>query len=188
MEGAGQELLAGLAIRPAETGDVLALERLIAASARALSDGFYTSREIEAAIEHMFGVDTDLVRAGGYFVAAYGSEIAGCGGWSRQRTLFGGDRFAAREEGYLDPATEAAAIRAFFVVPHHSRHGIATQPLSACEAAIAAHGFARARPMATLPGVPFYATHGYRADAPVAHLCGTIAVRFTPMWKQMLQK
>lgn len=178
-----------VAIRPATHADVPALETLIAASARALSQGFYSARQIEAAIDHVFGVDSDLVADGTYLVATdtEGAPL-GCGGWSRQRTLFGGDRFAARTPGLLDPAVDAARIRAFFVTPGAERRGVASRLLDACETAATAAGFTRTALMATLPGVPFYARHGYRAAEKIDHRCGEIAVPFVPMEKPLLQK
>ncbi|WP_116092062.1 GNAT family N-acetyltransferase [Sphingomonas crusticola] len=188
MSDAGRTIRAGVIIRPARAPDIPVLEPLITASARALSAGFYSAREIEAAIEHVFGVDSDLVADGTYFVAEEEGEIVGCGGWSRQRTLFGGDRFAAREPGYLDPASEAARMRAFFVAPGHARKGVATKLLAACEAAAIAAGFTRGALMATLPGVPFYAAHGYRPGEAVSYQCGDTAVRFVAMVKELLPK
>jgi GNAT superfamily N-acetyltransferase len=188
MSDAGPAVSAGIAIRPAQAAEIAALERLIAASARALSQGFYTDRETEAAITHVFGVDSDLVADGTYLVAEEAGDIVGCGGWSRRRTLFGGDRFAGRESGLLDPAVDAARIRAFFIAPGHARKGIATRLLAACEQAAARAGFTRTALMATLPGVPFYAAHGYRPGAETMHHCGDTPVRFVPMDKTLLQK
>jgi GNAT superfamily N-acetyltransferase len=180
---------AGVLTRPARADEVGALESMIAASARALGEGFYTARETEAAIAHVFGVDTELVADGTYLVATDPSgAVLGCGGWSRRRTLFGGDRFAAREPGLLDPEVDAARIRAFFIAPQAARRGIGSTLLRACETAARAAGFTRAALMATLPGVPFYAAHGYRPAAPVAHPCGEVMVRFVPMDKDLLQK
>jgi GNAT superfamily N-acetyltransferase len=184
----GHPAMAGIRIRPARADEVPALERLIAASARALSRGFYSEVEAEAAIAHVFGVDSELVRDGTYLVAEDGDTIVGCGGWSRRRTLFGGDNFAARESGFLDPAVDAARIRAFFVAPGQERRGIASALLHACEAAAAEAGFTRMALMATLPGVPFYAAAGYVAGEPIAHRCGEVSVGFVPMDKALLQK
>lgn len=179
----------GIAIRPATSDEVPALERLIAASARVLSDGFYDAEQIEAAVSHVFGVDSELVADETYLVACAGDgALAGCGGWSWRRTLFGGDQFAARDNGRLDPAIDAARIRAFFVAPGQARRGIGTALLDACEAAAAHAGFTRAALMATLPGVPFYAAHGYSPGAAIDHKCGGTAVRFVPMEKVLLQK
>ncbi len=166
--------------------DIPALETLIAASARGLGVGYYTPAETEAAITHVFGVDSDLVADGSYFVARSDGVLAGCGGWSARQTLFGGDRFAARETGRLDPAVDAARIRAFFVAPDRARAGVGRALLAACEAAATAAGFTRAALMATLPGVPFYRRHGYIAAAPTVLDLDGVAVTFVPMAKNLL--
>ena len=173
------------AIRRAVAADVPMLEALIARSARALSSGDYSSDEIEALIAHIFGVDSEVVADGNYLVAEVDGVAAGCGGWSRRRTLFGGDRFAARESGLLDPAVDAAKIRAFFVDPAFARRGVGGAILAACEEAAAAAGFRRLELMATLPGVPFYAAAGYVAGKPVIVPAGELSVRFQPMVKQV---
>ncbi len=111
-------------IRKATLEDRPALERLIAESARGLSRADYSEEQIEAAVAAVFGVDTDLILDGTYYVAEADGALAGCGGWSRRRTLFGGDRFAARDPGRLDPAKEPAKIRAFFVHPGWARKGM----------------------------------------------------------------
>jgi len=176
-----------IAIDVATTADVPALEALIAASARALSRGFYTEAETEAAITHVFGVDSDLIADGSYLVARLDGVLAGCGGWSARQTLFGGDRFAARETGRLDPAVDAARIRAFFVAPGAARRGVGAALLAACEAAAAAAGFTRTALMATLPGVPLYRHHGYVPAAPTMLDLGGTRVEFVPMSKKLLQ-
>lgn len=173
-----------LTIRPAVPAETSVLEQLIAASARAHGVGFYSDAETEAAIVHVFGVDSDLIADRTYFVAIdAGGAIVGCGGWSRLRTLFGGDRFAGRTPGLLDPAEDAARIRAFFVAPGQARRGIASGLLAACEGAAAEAGFRRFQLMATLPGVPFYAAHNYRAAAPISYRCGDQVISFIPMDK-----
>jgi GNAT superfamily N-acetyltransferase len=170
-------------LRPATPADIPALEALIASSARGLSGGFYNDAETEAAIAHVFGVDTELVADGSYLLIEADGRPLACGGWSRRRTLFGGDRAATRESGSVDPATEPARIRAFFVAPDAARRGFATQLLEACEAAARAYGFTRMALMATLPGEPFYARHGYAAKPAVTFDLGGVAVRFVPMTK-----
>ncbi|WP_174286456.1 GNAT family N-acetyltransferase [uncultured Sphingomonas sp.] len=176
----------GLTVRPATTADIPALDGLIARSARLLGRGFYTEEETEAAIAHVFGVDSELVADGSYLVVEVDGRVAGCGGWSRRPTLFGSDRYAARSTGALDPARDAARIRAFFVSPDHARRGVGTMLLAACEDAARAHGFRRAALMATLPGVPFYHALGYVAGAPVTlDLDGTM-VEFVPMDKTLV--
>lgn len=166
--------------------DVPALEALIAASARRLGVGHYTAAETEAAIAHVFGVDSELVADGSYMVAEVAGRIAGCGGWSRRTTLFGGDRYAGRRSGLLDPATDAARIRAFFVHPDHARQGVGDALLLACERAARGFGFTRAELMATLPGLPFYRARGYVAAAPIDLDLGGVPVRFVPMAKPLV--
>lgn len=174
-----------ITIRPATPAEVPALEALIAASARALGPPFYTAAETEAAVTHMFGVDSELVADGSYLIATRNGALAGCGGWSRRTTLFGGDRYAARESGLLDPTKDPARIRAFFVAPAFARQGVGDALLAACEAAAAAAGFTRTALMATLPGEPFYAARGYTASAPVTVDLGGTPVRFIPMDKSL---
>ena len=188
MMNAGSDIAAGITIRPAVAGEAALLERLIANSARQLGKAFYRDDETEAAIRHVFGVDSELIADGTYFVAEVGGQIAGCGGWSMRRTLFGSDRFALRERGLLDPAVDAARIRAFFTAPGSERRGIAKRLLQTCEDAASGAGFTRMALMATLPGVPFYAAHGYAPDAPIDHCCGEVSVRFVPMTKALLQR
>ncbi|MGH9526967.1 MAG: GNAT family N-acetyltransferase [Terriglobales bacterium] len=149
-------------LRRAETGDIAAIEALIAASVRELSTGEYSPRQREQALLTAFSVDTRLIADGTYFVAAAGSQLAGCGGWSRRKTLCGGDRHAVRDDGWLDPATEAAKIRAIFVHPRWARRGLGNQLLRAAEQAAAAAGFTRAEMGATLTGAPLYRRAGYQ--------------------------
>jgi len=175
----------GYRVRPARSDEVPALQALIARSAAALSVGYYTAEQSAAAIAYVFGVDTDLVADGSYFVAECDGQPVGCGGWSRRRTLFGGDHAAGRDSSLLDPAHDAAKIRAFFVDPDHARRGIAGALLRASEAAAAAAGFTRIELMATLPGVPFYRAAGFVAQSPIDYRAGDILVPFVPMTKAL---
>jgi GNAT superfamily N-acetyltransferase len=150
-------------LRPAMPADIPALARLIDASVRGLQAGDYTAAQIDGALRAVYGVDTQLIADGTYFVVEAEKSIVGCGGWSRRRTLYGGDRFAGREDSLLDPAREAAKIRAFFVHPEWARRGIGGLILEACESAAAAAGFTRLEMGATLTGVPFYRAKGYAA-------------------------
>jgi GNAT superfamily N-acetyltransferase len=148
-------------VRPARADEIPALNALIERSARALSAGFYTSAQIEAAIRYVFGVDTHLVADGTYFVVSEGDEIVGCGGWSRRRTLYGGDQRPVGSQDWLNPEVDAARIRAFFVAPEHARRGIGRMLLDASTVAAGKAGFARLELMATLPGVPLYEACGF---------------------------
>jgi GNAT superfamily N-acetyltransferase len=175
------------AIRRAVAVDRPVLETLIARSAAGLNGGTYSSAELTAAITHVFGVDSELIVDGTYFVAELDGVPVGCGGWSRRRTLFGGDGSGSRTPGLLDPLVDAARVRAFFVHPDHARRGIACALLARCEAEAAAAGFTRLMLMATLPGVPFYRAAGFVAGVPELHDAGGTPVRFVPMDKMLVE-
>ena len=153
--------------RLATIGDLPALVELIPASARVLSRGFYTEAQTEAAIKYIFGPDTRLIADGTYFVVEDEGVLAGCGGWSRRRTLYGGDQTKSGEEALLDPRTEAAKIRAFFVHPDFARRGVGSALLDACLEAARAAGFRRIELASTLPGVPFYLALGFEEREPM---------------------
>lgn len=157
----------GIDVRVATRADIPALQALIVDSARQLSRGFYTEAEAESAIRFVFGVDTSLVDDGTYFVAMLNGSLAGCGGWSRRNTLYGGDQRPVGEASLLDPRIDAARIRAFFVAPSAARRGVGRSLLDACTRAASAGGFTSLTLMATLPGVPFYAALGFHEDEPV---------------------
>jgi GNAT superfamily N-acetyltransferase len=175
-------------LRVATLEDESALRSLIARSIRALGAGDYSREQIEAALLGAFGLDTSLIRDGTYFtVLTEGSgQIIGCGGWSRRRTVFGSDSRTERDDSWLDPRTDAAKIRAFFVDPAHARRGIGRALLEHCERQAARAGFVRVELMATLPGVRLYARHGYQAAAPIEHpLEGGLTITFVPMSKAL---
>jgi GNAT superfamily N-acetyltransferase len=171
-------------IRKAIGNDKAALTDLIALSARKLSTQDYTAAQIEGALRGTYGVDSQLIKDGTYFVAESDGEIVGCGGWSRRRTICGSDSYTERDDAELDPATDAAKIRAFFIHPEHARQGVGKMILERCEAEAIAHGFARLELMATLPGVPFYTALGYERGTPVTQkLDDGITIEFVPMYK-----
>jgi GNAT superfamily N-acetyltransferase len=154
-----------LTLRQAVFADVPALENLIRMSVLGLQAGDYTPEQLHLALERVFGVDTQLIEDGTYFLAEAQVEecrvLVGCGGWSKRRTLFGSDHYAGREDALLDPDHEAAKIRAFFVHPDWARRGVGSRILEVCEAAAAAAGFRRLEMGATLTGVPLYLARGY---------------------------
>lgn len=174
-------------LRRATLEDVGAIKALIERSAREVGTDRYTVLQMEAALLGAFGVDTQLIRDGTYLVVeAPDGCLIGCGGWSRRRTLFGGDDRADRESGELDPQVDAAKIRAFFVHPQHLRKGIARALLSRCEAEACDAGFAKLELIATLTGVPFYAVSGYTAAEPFAYEAAPgVSIGFVPMTKRM---
>jgi GNAT superfamily N-acetyltransferase len=162
-----------LRIRLATDTDTPELREVIEASVRGLQARDYTPRQIELALKGVYGVDTQLIADGTYFAAEAAPEVGAsgegspgvlaCGGWSKRKTLFGGDQYSARQDDLLDPVRDAAKIRAFFVRPEWARRGIGTMILDACETAARAAGFRRLEMGATLSGVPFYAAKGYVA-------------------------
>ena len=173
-------------IRKANLDDREAIELLIVESARGLSRGDYSGRQIESAIRTVFGVDTDLIVDGTYFVAEDSGMLVGCGGWSKRRTLFGGDRFKGRDSGELDPKVEAAKIRAFFVHPEYARMGIARAILSLCESEARAGGFRSVELMSTLPGLKLYRACGYEGGERVEHETeGGASIGLVPMRKEL---
>ena len=176
-------MTAGLpSIRRARTEDVPALNALIALSASHLSEGYYSEAERQALIEDVFGVDTQLIQDGTYFVVERNGEAVACGGWSARRTLFGGDQHKEGVDDRLDPEREPARIRAFFVHPAAARQGLARRLLDHCEAEALRAGFSRTELMATLPGVPFYQARGYLPVEDVTHLLPRgMGVRFVRM-------
>ncbi len=151
-----------LVLRLATDDDVPALETLIESSVRSLSQGYYTPRQIESALRHVFGPDTRLIADGTYYVVASpAGEIAAAGGWSCRRTLYGGDQMKGAEDPLLDPAVEPARIRAFFVHPRWARRGLGRRLFERCCRDAAAAGFTRLELMATLPGEPLYRALGF---------------------------
>ncbi|GAC1370836.1 MAG: hypothetical protein NVSMB30_09830 [Hymenobacter sp.] len=150
-------------IRLATPDDVPTLNALIDESVRRLSVGYYTPQQIDSSLRYMFGVDTQLITDGTYYVAEATGQVVGCGGWSKRSTLFGGDQSKATADPLLDPAHEAGRIRAFFVHPDWARRGIGRAIIAVCEQAAADAGFNRLELAATLPGEPLYRVLGYQA-------------------------
>ena len=155
-------------IRLATSSDIPALHALIEVSVRVLQRHDYTPEQIEGALGTVLGLDTQLIDDGTYFVVEAGPErehlvLAGCGGWSHRKTLFGSDHGPYRQNAFLDPATDAAKIRAFFVHPDWARRGIGSMILETCEQAARKAGFTRLEMGATLTGVPLYEARGYKS-------------------------
>jgi len=166
--------------------DVTALQALIARSARGLSTEDYRPSQVEGALKGAFGVDTQLLADQTYYVVEDAGQFVGCGGWSFRSTLFGGDARAGRDSSTLDPKTQAAKIRAFFVDPGHARRGIGSMLLEHCESEARSFGFSHVELMATLPGAKLYAARGYSGTA-VVHFdvgCGE-TIEFIPMRKTL---
>ena len=150
-------------LRPATMDDIPALRDLIRISAHALSQGDYSPEQVEKALQGVFGVDTQLLKDQTYFVIEKDDALAACGGWSYRTTLFGSDHRRERDPSPLDPAKDAAKIRAFFVHPDHARQGLGSRLLDHCEQCAKDRGFVRLEMGATVPGERMYARRGYRA-------------------------
>jgi GNAT superfamily N-acetyltransferase len=156
-----------LNLRLATEDDIPALHALIEASVRGLQAGDYTPAQIEGALGTVLGLDTQLIHDQTYFVAETphldprDRKLAGCGGWSKRKTLFGADRGPGRVPDLLSPATDAAKVRAIFVHPDFARRGLGTLILARVEAEAAAAGFRRYEMGSTLTGVPLYRLKGY---------------------------
>ena len=175
-----------IALRRAARADIPVLAALIGRSAHGLSAAHYTESQVAGALRGAFGVDTQLVDDGTYFVAEEDGVIAGCGGWSFRATLFGGDTRTDRDASMLDPRTHAAKIRAFFVEPTHARRGVGSLLLERCEAEARERGFSRVELMATLPGVRLYAARGYVGTQQVSYDLGNGEhIDFVPMSKEL---
>src|SRR5882762_3976192 len=147
--------------RLAREQDVPALAELIPMSSRILQAPYYSTDQIEAALGPIFAVDRQLIRDGTYFVIEHNKTVIGCGGWSKRKSLYGGDSERPTDNDMLDPKFDAARIRAFFVHPSWARRGIGKSILQACERAIVCEQFLKADLVATLAGEPLYAAFGY---------------------------
>jgi GNAT superfamily N-acetyltransferase len=165
-------------IRQAVAADIPFLRGLIDVSVRELQARDYTAGQIEGALRTVFGVDSQLITDGTYFVAETESDeayladaktaeaapkIVGCGGWSKRKTLYGSDHWSGRENALLDPLHDAAKIRAFFIHPAWARRGIGSMILEACEVAARAAGFTHYEMGATLTGAKLFGVKGYVA-------------------------
>jgi GNAT superfamily N-acetyltransferase len=167
-------------LRLAGEKDIPALHQLIEASVRGLQANDYTPAQIEGALGTVLGVDTQLIRDRTYFVAearGFADDspvtLAGCGGWSMRKTLFGPDAVGGREPELLDPATDAARIRAIFVHPAFARQGLGSLILAHVESEAVSAGFRKFEMGSTLTGVPLYRLRGYteveRIQVPLAN-------------------
>lgn len=149
-------------VRPASLEDSEALKVLIATSARKLNAEHYTPSQVESIIKYVYGVDTQLIHDQTYLLVMEGDTVIGCGGWSRRKTLFGGDQLKANsQDNLLDPNTEPARIRAFFVHPGWARRGVGSLLMQTCERAARSAGFSTLELMATLTGEFLYTRFGF---------------------------
>jgi GNAT superfamily N-acetyltransferase len=168
--------------RQATPADIPTLRALMAEAIGILQQGFLSPEQIEAS-RGLMGLDTQLIADGTYFVVLDGPHFAGCGGWSRRATLFGGDHTAGRDAALLDPSRDAARVRAMYTAPAYARRGVGRLILRLCEEAAAAEGFSRVELAATLSGIPLYKACGYQPVEPIAASHEGVAVPLVRMAK-----
>lgn len=171
--------------RLATRADLPVLIPLMDAAIGELQKPFLDAAQI-ASSRTIMGLDTQLVDDGTYFVVSIGEAVAGCGGWSRRATLYGGDHSPGREARLLDPASEPARVRAMYTHPGFTRRGVGRLILSLCEDAARAEGFARAELMATMAGEPLYRACGYQQVEKIADDRGGAAVPLLRMVKPLV--
>ena len=147
--------------RLAVPADVPALTSLMDAAIAELQRGFLDDDQI-ASSRAIMGIDSQLIDDGTYFVVEAEGELAGCGGWSRRATLYGGNQTPGRNSNLLDPLVDPARVRAMYTHPSYARRGVGRLILSLCEAAASAEGYTRLELMSTLSGEPLYAAYGFR--------------------------
>ncbi|WP_245923472.1 GNAT family N-acetyltransferase [Paractinoplanes atraurantiacus] len=161
-----------------------ALEPLIAAAIAENQKDFLTPSQI-ASSNAIMGLDTQLISDKTYFVIEEDGQIAGCGGWSRRATLYGGDHSTGRDAGLLDPSKDPAKVRAMYTHPAHTRRGIGRLILSLCEQAAAAEGFTTLELMGTLSGQPLYEAYGFHVVEQVEDARGGAPVPLVRMRKKV---
>ncbi len=173
-----------LSHRLATLGDLKVLSVVMDAAIAELQEGFLTPEQVESS-RTIMGIDTQLVKDGTYFVVEYDGQIAGCGGWSRRATLYGGDQTPGRDPELLDPSVDAARVRAMYTNPPFARRGVGRLVLSLCEQAAAAEGFARLELMGTLAGEPLYRAYGFEPVERLTDDRGGTAVPLVKMMKDI---
>lgn len=173
-----------LTYRLARRADLDALKDLMDAAISELQKPFLNERQI-ASSRAIMGLDTQLIDDETYFIVEVDGTLAGCGGWSRRATLYGGDQSPGRNAALLDPAKDAARIRAMYTHPHHTRKGVGRLILSLCEEAAKAEGFQNVELMATMAGEPLYRACGYEPRERVTDDRGGVAVPLLRMTKSL---
>ncbi|MFI7544340.1 GNAT family N-acetyltransferase [Actinoplanes sp. NPDC049599] len=173
-----------LTSRVATPEDLPRLRPLIDAAIGELQQGFLDPAQI-AASRSIMGLDTQLINDGTYFVVESGGALAGCGGWSRRATLYGGDHSGGRDPALLDPARDPAKVRAMYTHPGFARRGVGRLVLNRCEAAAAAEGFTTLELMGTLAGRPLYEAAGFVVVEHLTETAGGVGVPLVRMRKHL---
>lgn len=173
-----------LSHRLARTDDVERLQSLANLAIEGLQKGYLSEAEI-ASSRVIMGIDTQLIADGTYFVVEAEGRLAGCGGWSRRATLYGGDQSPGRDANLLDPKRDAARVRAMYTHPAFARRGVGRLILQLCEDAARREGFARAELMSTLAGEPLYRACGYSVIEKASDDRGGVPVPLLRMGKAL---
>ena len=168
--------------RVATAVDADRLRPVMHASISELQRGFLTQDQIESS-RAIMGIDNQLIADGTYYVIEHDGAIAGCGGWSRRATLYGSDTTPGRDPHLLDPAIDAARVRAMYTAPAFARQGVGWLILTLCERAAAAEGFTRLELMGTMSGQPLYTKFGFVPVEAVEDDRGGVAVPLVKMEK-----
>lgn len=168
--------------RLAVRADIPPLTALMDAAISELQRSFLDAAQIESS-RAIMGIDTQLIDDGTYFVVESDGELAGCGGWSRRATLYGGNQTPGRDAKLLDPAVDAARVRAMYTSPAFARRGVGRLILSLCETAAAAEGFTRLELVSTLAGEPLYTAYGFHPVARIEDATGGVPVPIVRMEK-----
>jgi GNAT superfamily N-acetyltransferase len=166
--------------RRATHSDADTLRALADASIAKLQRDFLTEDQIKAS-RAIMGIDSQLIDDGTYFVVEIDGQMAGCGGWSRRATLYGGDETSGRNAVLLDPRIDPARVRAMYTSPAFARRGVGRRILELCEADARAEGFSGLELMATLSGRPLYESYGFVAIEDVLDERGGVAVPLVRM-------
>src|ERR1700675_590269 len=170
--------------RMARRDDLEALRALMDAAIGELQKPFLTDAEV-ASSRMIMGLDSQLIDDGTYFIVELGAQLAGCGGWSRRATLYGGDRSPGRDAAPLDPAKDAARVRAMYTHPNFTRRGVGRLILALCEDAARTEGFSCVELMATMAREPLYRARGYDAIEEVVDERGGVGVPLLRMKKML---
>ena len=168
--------------RIATADDLVVLEVVMDSAISELQQGFLSPEEIESS-RAIMGIDTQLIKDRTYYVVLEGEAVAGCGGWSRRATLYGGDHTPGRDPELLDPTVDAARVRAMYTNPAYARRGVGRLILSLCQQAAKDEGFKRLELMGTVAGEPLYTRYGF---VPIERLTddrGGVAVPLVKMAK-----
>jgi GNAT superfamily N-acetyltransferase len=149
-------------LRVATPADAKLVEALMKESAAGLFPRFYSPDQVASGIRYVAHIDPMLLADGTYYALESDGELVACGGWSRRARPYAGSGESADDDRLLDPATEAANIRAMFVRPDWTRRGLGRRIIEASEAAALSEGFRRLALVATLSGVPLYLAAGFK--------------------------